>query len=495
MSHVIARCSTLQVSGLFYADIPRSAARQAPGGVPVFRSTPREAVYDVAGPVGLNEGWLADWLLAEADPAGTPYRGVSRLLPGQQAVVQASGWGVQEFAGPSAWPTEPDLDGEAAVRAITDAVDAAVAELSAGQSVIAASLSGGLDSTFVVSALARHAPADAELHLLTHVPDRNAVLDEGGWVASDESAAASLVAMYADRISSWELVVSDHSRAPLEFGREASLASWWPGFGVDNLAWIKPMGRRAQGLGAQALWVGTNGNAAFSYTPGPAPLGLGQRARRQAGRWKRRLRGSSRAPASPPVPNLIPGHRRNRVEVAPASFAVKRRDHLMWLAGQHSAFSGASNPDGFTIPQLDPFRDERVLEVAARVTDSGWRYAGVARGLAREAGRGRVPDQVRLRVARGAQGADVWLAVKDRRTQYLDAVEAACQTRIVEDVVDLAALRAMALAWPWGESSPPPRVEIILANRILTFAQFIRDTEDRLDAINAERGAPANPST
>ena len=73
------------------------------------------------------------------------------------------------------------------------------------------------------------------------------------------------------------------------------------------------------------------------------------------------------------------------------------------------------------------------------------------------AGAGRVPDGIRLRATRGAQGADTWYVVRLDRDEYVD------RARGVAAVAGLEAVGGPALvqqveAWPWGEpAGPDPR--------------------------------------
>lgn len=427
----------------------------------------------VATPVSLNERWLAAWLRNECDPQGSPYAGVARLMPGTELVSDAAGWRVVEFAGPTVWAARPSLAGEAAVRAIVDAVDCAVAELSAGESVIAVSMSGGLDSTFLASSLLRNKPAGATVRAYTHVPNPAADLREVGWVDSDEADAGRFVAEHEGELD-WELVASAHRQPPLERARELTEVSWWPTFGVGNLEWTQAIRSRAAAEGATRVWVGGHGNASFSHDPGPVPSVRRRVARRAASLARRPRR---------PEPTGFSGMSSLIRGAAPAG-PPTRATYLRWLAAQSNAHAAVANPDAVSVPSVDPFRHPAVLEVAAQITPEGWRQGGVPRGLARAAGRGRVPDAVRLRRGRGAQGADVWMGMSGERESYREQVELLRETTVVRDEVEIAKVRAIVDAWPWGSPVPPPRLEISAVNRLLAFAQFIRDTEERLAEIN-----------
>ncbi|MDQ1249499.1 MAG: hypothetical protein QG597_3874 [Actinomycetota bacterium] len=141
------------------------------------------------------------------------------------------------------------------------------------------------------------------------------------------------------------------------------------------------------------------------------------------------------------------------------------------------------NPDAFAVPSIDPFRHPAVLEVAARITPQTWRQFGPHRGFARAAGAGRVPDVIRLRRTRGAQGLDVWHWMRHDHDRYVDEVEQLADTPAIADLVNIPALRSTIDTWLWGTPEPPPQIEMLQVNRVLGFAQFIRDTQQRLDSL------------
>ena len=440
-----------------------------------WAATPGRLIAQSQRPWTLNTQWLRDWLLGCADPAGTPYDGMRRLLPGQRLWHQADGnVVVQDTVGPEVWP-EPDLADDEALNTFIDVFDQAVAELAADHAPLTCTLSGGLDSSFMVASAARQCPPTSQVHALTHVPAPEAVWRPGTWVASDEREAAQLARLYRDRVR-WQTVFNSSGRGPLDMARQVSRRAWWPAYGPANLEWIDSVHRYGTHVGSPAVWFATHGNAAFSYTHdyAAAPRDVSRsthlRVRDAAARamWRRR-RGTAQARSSAQF----------LTEPATTPPPLDRYGYLRWLAGHRQPHAALMNRDAFPIPVVDPFRHPAVLAVAARITPQTWRSYGPHRGFARAASRGRVPDSIRLRRARGAQALDEWHWMRSERARYLDHVEALADTPAIVDLLAISAIRTTVNAWPWGTPEPPERRELSRINRILAFAQFIRDTDER----------------
>lgn len=444
---------TTCAAGAFYTEDADGTVVAAANPAEVIEASGRTWVLDV--------DWLRAWLGGTADPSRTPYDGLRRLLPGQSLTVDSRGrTSISSSVGPDSWP-EPDLEGADAVAAFRDAFGAAVSRIAAECSVLTTELSGGLDSTFMVATMAGHVGPGRKIHSFVAVPAREAELPETDWVVDDSPAARDLAARYVGTVD-LQSITAPTDRSPLQVAAEVGERCWWPLYGVSNLPWIDAIRRQAQHLISPVVWQGTNGNAAFSYAHAYAVR-----------TWRTRLRQAMRRRGAPVVQSDL-------TEPFRSSQQADRRGFLTWLAGHGSAFSGFDRPGVLAVPAVDPFRAPEVLEVAARIKPSAWRRPGVSRGFAREAGAGIVPDSIRLRKTRGAQGLDVWRAMSGHRQDYQDALELVPDTPVIADLIDSAAIRTAMQGWAWGTPHPPPQLEVGLVNRILGFAAFIRMTSDRL---------------
>lgn len=458
---LVVSCPTTRSAGLFYAKAPgrsgQVVAATDPGGVIAAVSERRWR---------LNEDWLTDWVLGRPDPTGTPYQGMCRLLPGQSLVMPASGPPqVRTWVGPDVWP-EPDLAGADAERAYLEVFQRAVGVLADGVTVLTSEVSGGLDSTFMVAMLARQASSGLPVQAFIWIPASAAVLPVSKMVASDEPEARLLAAMYPGNID-LHTVVTTAERTPLEMARRVSERSWWPCLGPGNMAWVDEIRRLAADLGSPFVWTGSHGNASFSFHHGYSGRSLRSRASR---RWRNSGRRRLATVGFVTEPQRTTG-------------PMDRQDYLWWLAGHRNPHAGLDNPAAFAVPSVDPFRAQEVLEVAARIKPQAWQRPGMTRGLARALGAGIVPDAVRLRTARGAQGNDVWQWIYQQHRVYEDQVDLLADTRLLAGLVDVAKVRATVARWPWGSPVPPPLLEVAVVNRLLAFARFIRDTQARLASL------------
>ena len=451
-------CPTSRAAGLFYPS-PRSPSDRVevwddPGAA--IRGTPRTW--------RLDHSWLQDWLLGCPDVMGSPYVGLRRLPPGQMLTRRPGARPqVTGVIGADVW-RRPDLEGSAAEEAFREAFDSAVEELALGMSVLTSELSGGLDSSYMVATLAH--VTGGSVHAFVAVPESEVALPATPRIVSDEPDAQLLADAYPDRV----LLQSIRAprRSPLEIARRICERGWWPAFAVSNLGWVEEIRNRSAAMGSPYVWTGSNGNATFSHSH---PYGRGG----LRSRWRR-----SRALSGPPpmMSTLL-------TQAPVRATRPNRRQYLTWLAGHSHSNAAFGNPAAFAIPSVDPYRAPQVLEVAARIKPEAWRRPGMTRGFARALGQGRVPDGIRLRQARGAQGLDVWQQMYRHRLEYETQVELLADTPAIADLVDIAALRSVVGTWSWDSRLPPPQIQTSVVNRLLAFGQFIRDADDRLRRLAA----------
>ena len=91
-----------------------------------------------------------------------------------------------------------------------------------------------------------------------------------------------------------------------------------------------------------------------------------------------------------------------------------------------------------------------------------------------------IPDEVRFRVARGAQGLDVWHWMFQRRSDYFLELEALSDIDWLAEVIDVDAVRLAMRRWPWGHPEPPSLADVRVITRYLALGRFVRDMGTRL---------------
>ena len=459
-----------------------------------------EVVGARTGRTRLNDRYVADVALMSPSAEETAYLEVHRLAPGTallwsdpESVPRRVTW-----CGPDAWPA-PTRSGDGVISDYLAAFDAAVDELVVPGEPLVATLSGGLDSSFVVASLVRHATPDSPVHAFMHVPHPDAGLGpRGNWDADDSGAAAEMQRAYPGRIV-LTAVSNDGSGQPLDAAADNAERSWSPTVNPANQAWMTDFSQRAAALGASRFFEGSNGNAAFSYEHGYA---AGYHLRRgELGRvadlvrlgradglsWPGALRHRVLGPIASPIKA---GLRRGPHEYATAAGLVAggptgrppatgRAGYLRWLR-METGLLATVQPGLHGTVTVDPFTAASVLDLAASIVPAEWSRGPRPRGYARLLGAGRVPDAIRLRTRRGGQSWDNWFLIRNQRERYLDELAALPGTPVVGGMVDADLLRRRAEAWPWGETIGPSHADVTATDRILSLAAFVRMTTTRL---------------
>lgn len=456
-----------------------------------------EVIAARRGPTTFSHQWLRGQLLLTSAPSQTPYNEVHRLPPATLATWRH---GRREpeltvVSGPETWPP-PDLSGEHAVPEYLRAFDKAVDHMAGDAGPICATLSGGLDSTFVVASLARLASTSRPIHAFSYRPHPDADLrSDGLWDPDDFAFAKRVAEHYSGRVVLVPLV-NDVPTQPLDSAAASAEDLWFPLQNPSNNVWIDAARAHASALGSKTLFMGEHGNSAFSFDhPYAAGYYLHQRnasamtelLRAEKMKGNTTLQGLKRAWIGPLTAPMRSRHRRAKAPLpwwratpGPLFPGVGRTQYLNWLGGDRSQ-RAQGQPDRHGTVVADPFTAARVLEVAARIEPFEWRRGPLNRSFARRAGVGRVPDEVRLRTRRGGQSWDTWFIIRNQRERYLDETAALRTTPVLSELVDVDTMLTDLQSWAWGEVRGPHRGAVSTAVRLLHLGHFTRMTLQRLE--------------
>lgn len=507
---VVAAVSYTLASGLFWTvDDEPGAGRRLLAGVHLG-----EVVRARRGRTHLDARTIDDLTRGRPPAEATPYREVRRIRPGGVVIWERPGAGPRELpgtGGPDDWPA-PSVEGPDVPGRYLATFDRVLDDLVVDGEPLCATLSGGLDSSFVVASLVRHATPDRPVHAFVHSPHPGARLQpNGNWDPDDFEPASEMAEAYPGLVRLVR-VVNEDLRQPLDVALGVAERTWAPVTNVDNGVWLEDMRARAAALGASRLLIGENGNAAFSHGHGYAAAHYLRRgdvpalarlvtAEHAAGRsWPdavaRRIAGQLLLPvrqrwaqgrSRPPHPLAAFGVRPPPDARRPPR--VDRAAYLTWLRAGSSRAAFLQPATGLA-SLVDPFAAGPVLDLAAAMTPLEWSRGGLHRGYARLLGAGRVPDAIRLRTRRGGQSWDAWYVVAGQRDRYLDEVAAVASTPVMADLVDVDVLRASVAAWPWGRPGAPMPAGVTPLNRLLATAAFVRLTDRRLRALDAGGPGP-----
>ncbi|MEY2959086.1 MAG: hypothetical protein RLZZ01_1654 [Actinomycetota bacterium] len=453
----------------------------------------------------MNAAAIAGFLGLGTEPTATPFDAIHRIPAGHRATwssVDADPRIVRADAEPLG-DTVPLL-GDAAVDHAVDlferAVDIGVAR--AGDGPLCAAMSGGLDSTFAVASLARHADPERPVRAFVHVPHPDAGLGPlGNWDPDDLDPARAMETAYPGRVEVVPIANLDLVQ-PLDVAAAVAERSWTPVFNPANTVWIDAMRARAHDLGASVLFHGEHGNVVFSSGH---PYALRHHlVRGQVGPTRQVWRAyraeglgavaiARRFVVGPAVRTLQVNCRdvvrRSEPSVDPLAVPASlrpfdRRSYLAWLERDDRPL-GTLQPEAGRADLFDPFTDAAVRAFARSLAPAEWERHGSNRGYARRLGVGRVPDDIRLRTRRGGQSWDHWFVIRHQRDRYLDELRSIPATPIVSDLIDatvLARIESEMTSWPWGRPGHAP-MSLLPIERLLSVAAFVRSTNERLARI------------
>jgi asparagine synthase (glutamine-hydrolysing) len=409
--------------------------------------------------------------------------------------------------------TPPTRSGAPALREYRNAFVEALSTSLAGRSSIAAYLSGGLDSTYVVATAARLLRGSRQVHAFTHVPHPDAVSTLRPNFDADEGGLVDLLGQRLSGEVVLHRVFNESRRAALDASHDYAVRSWMPVLAAGNQVWIDEIQNRASDLGSEVLLNGEHGNWAFSHEPGYAfryhwarrdlrslvrlvPREYAHGATPAQAIRQRFLKPTVGALIGRPPPRIeerilgLPDQRLTRFRPL-----VVREDVLSYLSVSMGSGYGTRCPDGQVVAGSDPFLAPTVLKAYASIAPAELGLGPWPRGFARRMGEGLVPDEIRLRSRRGAQSADAWFTARLLRDRYEDEVRQLEDTPILGEFIDARAVRATIASWPWGDLRGPDLLDQQLVDCILSVGDFVRTSQSRLAAAGRDHPPSAQRQT
>lgn len=427
---LVATASTLLASGLFVAGSPHADVR-------VVATDPLRALATAGLSRTPDWQFLRAFLVMRPPVVGTPFEQVRRVPAGDTLRWGRAGEAPTsvEWCGPATVPrTGRRAD---AVAEYLSVFDRAVARLVERAGPVSTTLSGGLDSGFMVASLVRAVRGRAPVHAYCHSPLVEARAAPIGQWDPDDWPYAQAVAEYLGPTVRLHRLRNDSQVHPLDVAREVGLRRGWPVSAPGNAVWMDAFSRAAAERTSVLRFYGTNGNAALSYShPYAARHHLRRRqwralwrltnpsdGRGRARAVRAQLRRWNRIPAQPSGALVRWLRPEALADVAASSRQPDRDDYLRWLTARRDSLPAGENPAAYPgVLAADPFRSRRLMELAASIEPAEWQQGYADRAFARRVSLGRLPDEVRLRRRRGAQAFDTAFVVTRNADRALDAI-------------------------------------------------------------------------
>ena len=365
----------------------------------------------------------------------TPFREV-RALPGGHSLLWKDGqvkvtrWWTPEGRYQARFSNAVDY-----VDSARELFDQAVAACLRSSSPVSATLSGGLDSGLVTGMAAKQLRASGQcIRAYTSAPmPGNPSYRRKGWDADDAPFAAETAAFH-ENIE--HIVLRTDSRTALDLIPQLHARSATPVRNGANHLWIDSIARSARERGSRVLLTGARGNFALSYTglggfrelcqylqfKAAFRLALDAQAAGDRAAWKtvagallpQRLFDALRFRVygeklddTQPINFLSSAFRKANAEALRRRRPPQRTRKAFLRHALAPTIVWAADPlPQWDVEFRDPTNDRRLMELLLSFPLSAFSSAGKSRGLAREVGRGLIPETVRLRRTQGQQSAD-----------------------------------------------------------------------------------------
>jgi asparagine synthase (glutamine-hydrolysing) len=356
--------------------------------------------------------------------------------------------------------------------------DSAVASRLRARGGVVATLSGGLDSTLVAVTAARQMAGTGKvLEAFTAIRQPGLpVSDEPRW-ENDDAAWAAAVADFQPNIR--QRLVSPGGLTPLDILPVVHALSHTPVHNPASLVWAWQMSARAAHNRARVVLCGDHGNQSISYAGDLCDAHF-IRLRRLASVAQRtwdRVRCIGTQPhrnATAAVRHATqPEGLRPGCEVLLPEFCTEHLEEL--VDAQLPESERATFTRAMTAPQpaaridfmarfgvewLDPTGDRKLLERLLTFPLHVFRVGNRPRGLARELGRGLIPESVRLRRNRSVHFPDetAWFAL--RAHDYHNALQSIRGSSTCGFFLDVPALESLLQTLYAGRGSAQAALQV-----------------------------------
>jgi len=379
----------------------------------------------------LDPKFLALMAADNLDPGCTMFQGIRALNGGELLIHQDEMIRIDRWWRPDTAPREVHSQIRDYVEEARTLFESAVVSRLRARGGVVATLGGGLDSTLVAATAARHMAISGKvLEAFTAISQPGLPLAPRP-AQDDDLPWATAVAEFQPNIR--QRLVSPEGMTPLEILPIVHAAGHTPAGNVANMVWEWQMSARAARNRARVVLCADRGNRSIGYS-GDLSDAHFIRLRQFAGAAQRTLDrvrciGVTPHPAIAATEAALQDVPEPRQLFARAMMASQPASRIDYMAQ-------------FGVEWLDPTADRKLLERLLTFPLHVFRVGNRPRGLARELGRGILPDSVRLRCARAVHLPDplAWIAL--RASDYRTILQSIRASNVCATFLDIAAVES-----------------------------------------------------
>jgi asparagine synthase (glutamine-hydrolysing) len=393
---------------------------------------------------GLDLKSLALLSSGKPAPERTMYEGIKALSGGELLIHQDGMLRVERWWHPDTAPREVHAQSRDYVEEARALFDSAVASRLRARGGVVTTLSGGLDSALVAVTAAR------QMHLSGKVLEAFTAISQPGLPISQQPGPDDDATPWATAVADFQpnirqRLVSPVGLIPLDILPLVHALSHTPVVNPVQLVWRWQMSARAAHNRVRVILCGDHGNRSISYAGDLSDANF-IRLRRIAGAalhtWDR-VKCIGTQPHARNSLSLMAVVRREHEEPEAVQSAPGERELFVHAMTTPQSAARADFMAHFGVEWLDPTGDRKLLERLLSFPLHIFRVGNRPRGLARQLGRGLIPDSVRLRRTRHVQFPDqtAWFALRAGDYQrLLQSIRASSACAFFLDIPGLESL-------------------------------------------------------
>ena len=476
---------------------------------------------------GFEESRIVDWFgLLIPDATKSIFAGVECLPFGHMLRVTPSSFECKPYWHPSnAAPVRFKRD-EEYPEALFEIFDRATEARLRSTRSVGSLLSAGFDCSSVTASAARLLAVQGKsLTAFTSVPRPDFDKISEPWDIANEGPGAAEVARLYPNIRHVLLDSTGYELLP-------TMKRWtdaWdePAINVVNMLWFTAILDQAREQGINVILEGTSGNGTISWETQAIFSDFFRQGRwiklaKTAYQLRKNGGTSIRAAARATLGDLLPdwGHRllvpRAQLQnpYSPLANPELLRKHALpdkiskfmfgntasRLAAEHALYLEqadfgpfhAASQAATSIEFRDPTADKRVYDFCYAIPPEQYLVGGHSRSLVRRAMKGRLPDAAIKRYARGLQGADWYLSIKEALPALREELHLQQQSPEACRTLDLPKVLELLDNWP---KSGYHTAEVVskwhsTLSRAISMGYFLRSHEAAFAPSSAGNGAP-----